>query len=217
MPTYANTLIRALRSLAFAGLTAAVFAVQPHGARAEIAATAEALQDISIGSADAPVVMHEYSSLTCPHCAAFHRDTLPQIKKEYVDTGKVRIVFHDFPLDNLALGAMMIVRCSGPERNVDFFNMLYDTQTDWARAERPRAALETLSRFFGMSGEDVTACLSNQELMNAIISQRDTASGMYGIESTPTFIVDGETIPGNLPFDDFKAVLDKALAARGAN
>lgn len=213
MPTFMNFFSG---STTFGVLCAAVLAFTNAPAHAEMVSTEDAMTEMSMGAADAPVVMHEYSSLTCPHCAAFHKDTLGQIKKEYVDTGKVRVVFHDFPLGNLALGAMMIVRCSGPDRNIDFFNMLYDTQSDWAQAENPRAALETLSRFYGMTGDDVTACLSDTELMNAIVANRDTASAMHGIDSTPTFLIEGQKIPGNLPFDDFKDILDKALAAKGA-
>lgn len=221
MPTVSKASVSKVwpRTVLFLTLVALVaagaWAVMPMTTRAEPAATAQAMSEMSIGSPDAPVVMHEYSSLTCPHCADFHKDTLPAIKKDYVDTGKVRIVFHDFPLGNLALGAMMIVRCAGPERNIDFFNMLYDTQTDWARAENPHAALVTLSRFYGLSADDVDACLGNTELMTAIQAAQQDAVNAYGIDSTPTFIIDGQKIAGGLPYGDFQKVLDKALAAHG--
>jgi protein-disulfide isomerase len=183
---------------------------------AEVASTDVAMSEMSIGSQDAPVVLHEYSSLTCPHCAAFHADTLPLIKKEYVDTGKVRIVYHDFPLDNTALSAMMIVRCSGPERNVDFFNMLYETQNDWSRASNPLGALVALARFYGMDGTDVQSCLGNQGIIDAIMAARANATDVFSIQSTPTFILDGNKIEGAQSFDAFKDHLDKALAAKGA-
>lgn len=213
MSTYANQ-FRGLALTAF--VFAALCAFAPATARAEVATTEAAMSEMSLGSKDAPVVLNEYSSLTCPHCASFHTDTLPIIKKEYIDTGKVRIVYHDFPLDNLALAALMIVRCSGPEQNIDFFNMLYDTQPDWSRAESPRAALVALARFYGMDINDVNTCLSNEALMNTIVEQRTQASDLHGIQSTPTFILDGKKIEGSLSFDDFKDVLDKALAAKGA-
>ena len=213
MPTYANT----FRGFALlAAIIGAIFAFAPSAARAEIATGAAAMAEMSLGSADAPVVLHEYSSLTCPHCARFHIDALPAIKKEYIDTGKVRIVFHDFPLDNLALGALMIVRCSGPDRNIDFFNMLYDTQADWSRASNPRAALIALARFYGMNGTDVNACLADQTLMNTIVAERTRMSDLHGIQSTPTFMLEGEKIEGALAFDVFKEKIDKALAAKGA-
>lgn len=217
MPTYANT----LRGFAlFAAIVSmgggALLGLSPAPAQAEVASTNVALSEMSIGKADAPVVLHEYSSLTCPHCAAFHADTLPAIKKEYVDTGKVRIVFHDFPLDNLALAALMIVRCSGPERNIDFFNMLYETQADWSRATNPRGALVALARFYGMDGADVNTCLTNETMMNAIVEARTSATDLYKIESTPSFILDGNLIVGAQSFDAFKEKLDQALAAKGA-
>ena len=194
----------------------ALFALSPATARAEVASADVAMSEMSLGSADAPVVLHEYSSLTCPHCARFHSDTLPAIKKEYVDTGKVRIVFHDFPLDNLALAAQMIVRCSGAERNIDFFNMLFDTQPDWSRASNPRAALVALARFYGLDAVDVNTCLTDEKLMNAIIADRTNASDLYDIQSTPTFILNGKKIEGALAFGEFKTEIDKALAAKGA-
>lgn len=213
MPTYANQ----FRGFALMAIVIGALGVfTPAMARAEVASTDAAMSEMSMGSADAPVVLHEYSSLTCPHCASFHADSLPGIKKEYVDTGKVRIVFHDFPLDNLALAALMIVRCSGPEQNLDFFNMLYDTQPDWSRAENPRAALVALARFYGMDINDVNSCLSNEGLMNTIVEKRTQASDLHGIQSTPTFLLEGKKIEGALSFDDFKDELDKALAAKGA-
>lgn len=213
MPTYAN------KFRGFALLTAvfgALFAFTSTHAQAEVASDEAAMSEMSLGSADAPVVLHEYSSLTCPHCARFHADTLPEIKKEYVDTGKVRIVFHDFPLDNLALAAQMIVRCSGTERNIDFFNMLYSTQPDWSRASNPRAALVALARFYGLDGNDVNTCLTNETLMNTIVEARTKASDLYDIQSTPSFILEGKKIEGALAFSAFKEELDKALAAKGA-
>lgn len=217
MPTYASKFrgFALMVAIAFIG-GGALFTLTPADARAEAASTEAALGELSLGSADAPVVLHEYSSLTCPHCASFHADTLPAIKKAYVDTGKVRIVFHDFPLDNLALAALVIARCSGPERNVDFFNMLYDTQADWSRASNPRAALVALARFYGLDGNDVTTCLGNQALINAIVANRDKASDLYAIQSTPSFVLEGEKIEGALGFDVFKDKIDRALAAKGA-
>lgn len=212
MPTYTNK----FRGFALIAAVVGLFSLSPVNARAEVASTKVAMSEMSLGSADAPVVLHEYSSLTCPHCARFHADTLPAIKKEYVDTGKVRIVFHDFPLDNVALAAQMIVRCSGTERNVDFFNMLYDTQADWSRASNPRGALVALARFYGMDGNDVNTCLTNQALMNAIVASRTNASDLYNIQSTPTFVLDGQKIEGALAFDAFKDKIDRALAAKGA-
>jgi len=191
--------------------------IAPGSAHAEVASVKDALSEMSIGSPDAPVTLHEYSSLTCPHCAHFHTDALPDIKKNYVDTGKVRVVFHDFPLDNLALAASMIARCAGPKRSFELFDRLYHSQDTWARAEKPRAALVAIARFSGLTVEDVDQCLSSEELAQGIQSASQNAQDMYSINSTPTFILDGKKIQGALSYDDFKDVLDKALSAKGAN
>lgn len=198
-------------------LVAALFVAAPTPASAQMVSTKEALSEMSIGSPDAPVTLHEYSSLTCGHCANFHTETLPLIKKNYVDTGKVRIVFHDFPLEPNALAAVALARCAGPERNVDFFDMLYQTQSNWYNATNRLAALTALARFYGLSAEDVNACLNNGELIQAIQNNRDRDSDTFGIQSTPSFILEGKKIVGALTYDDFKDELDKALAAKGAN
>lgn len=212
MPTFVKTSRLAFIAIAFAGV---LCAFAPLSARAQMASSAQAMGEMSIGKADAPVTLNEYSSLTCPHCARFHTKTLPQIKKDYVDTGKVRIVFNDFPLDGLATGALVIARCSGPERFPDFFDMLYQTQADWSRAEKPLGSLIALARFYGLSGEDVTACLNDQNLVSFVQANRDRASSLYGITSTPSFMLEGEKIEGALSYDEFKDKLDKALAAKG--
>lgn len=221
MPTFA-TKVQVLKTTARAGLAAfallaAAPLIVPSPAHAQMATPQQALAEMSIGSADAPVTLHEYSSLTCPHCANFHTGALVDIKKNYVDTGKVRVVFHDFPLDNLALAGVALARCAGPGRNVEFFDMLYQTQTDWARSEQPIGALTALARFYGLSADDVTACLSSEELIRTIQTNRDNDSAAFGIQSTPSFMLEGKKIEGALSYDDFKDLLDKALAAKGVN
>jgi len=186
-------------------------------AQAKMVSFDEAKNEMSIGKIDAPVTLHEYASLTCGHCAKFHNTTLPEIKKEYVDTGKVRIVFHDFPLDNLAKGAVMIARCAGPERFADFTSILFETQHNWRDSNNPLASLKALVQFYGVSADEVTTCLTNQGLLDFVQTNRDTASAKHGINSTPTFIVNGKKIEGAQPFDVFKKALDKALEKTPAN
>ena len=187
-------------------------ALIPTTASAQMAGIEQAKGDITLGNADAPVTLHEYSSLTCPHCAAFHKDTLPLIKKEYIDTGKVRMVFHDFPLDGLAMGATMIARCSG-DRAYDFTDMLFQTQANWRDSENPLASLIALARFYGLSGDDVKSCVGNQDLLKYVEGKRDAAGAQHKIQSTPSFVLNGKLIEGSQPFDNFKEALDKALAA----
>ena len=174
----------------------------------------EALAEKSMGMADAPVTMVEHSSLTCPHCAAFHKETLPQIKKAYIDTGKVRLVFQDFPLGTLALAASMLARCSGDQRYFGMLEVLFRSQETWARSDNPLAALERVVRFGGLSKADVGECLNNEGLMNAIQQRAAAAQDTLGINSTPTFVVDGKVVAGALSFAEFQKILDEAIARK---
>ena len=171
----------------------------------------EAKMEMAIGDKDAPVTMVEYSSLGCPHCAAFHKDTLPRIKKEYIDTGKVRLVYRDFPLGTPALAAAMIARCAGPKKFFGFIEILFLSQAQWAKSRTPLDALSKVARFGGMSQADVDACLRYQPLLEYIRQGALVAQETYKINSTPSFVVGTTVISGNQPFEEFKKVLDKAL------
>ena len=183
----------------------------PWPAAAGIVAIEDAMSEMALGRADAPVTMIEFSSLGCPHCAAFHRDTLPRIKKEYIDTGKLRLVYQDFPLGTPALAASMIARCSGPRKFFGFIEILFRSQAQWARSKNPLEALTQVSRFAGMTEADVDACLKYQPLLESIRKGAETAQKNHQVNSTPTFLIGGETISGAQPFDTFKKAIDKAL------
>ena len=174
----------------------------------------EAMSEKSIGDPNAPVTMIEYSSLTCSHCADFHIDTLPKIKKEYIDTGKVRMVFWDFPLGNLALAATMIARCSGHDNYIPMTSALYLSQKSWAQSDAPFDAIAGIARLSGMNIADIENCLNDQSLLAAIQAKAKEAENLLGVESTPTFFIDGKIVPGNLPYKNFKILLDKALARK---
>ena len=178
------------------------------------ASLSEAMAEKSIGSPSAPVTMIEYSSLTCSHCAAFHTSTLPSIKKDYIDTGKVRMVFWDFPLGNLAMAATMIARCSGQDNYVAMRTALFLSQETWARSDAPFDAIAGIARLSGMSVDDLENCLDDRELLKALEAKAKDASENLGVESTPTFFIEGTMVPGNLPYEDFKDLLDKALAKK---
>ena len=171
----------------------------------------EAKMEMAIGDKDAPVTMVEYSSLGCPLCAAFHKDTLPRIKKEYIDTGKVRLVYRDFPLGTPALAAAMIARCAGPKKFFGFIEILFLSQAQWAKSRPPLDALSKVARFGGLSQADVDACLKYQPLLEFIRQDALVAQETYKINSTPYFVVGTTVISGNQPFEEFKKVLDKAL------
>ncbi|MBE0533630.1 MAG: DsbA family protein [Rhodospirillales bacterium] len=171
------------------------------------------LPEMALGAADAPVTIYEYSSLTCGHCANFHRQTLPEIKKAYMDAGKVRLVFHDFPLDNLAYAAALLPHCAGPQRYFGFLEVLFRTQETWAGSKDPLNELKKVARLGGMSANDFDACLGNQPLFAAIRDRAAADGKAYAIEATPTFRIGDQTIVGGQPFDAFKKIIDEALKA----
>lgn len=187
------------------------------GGRPALAANAaldQAMGEMALGRADAPVVVQEWASLTCPHCATFHRDTLPQIRKDYVETGKVRFVYNDFPLDNLAMAGAMLARCSGPQRYFGMIEVLFRAQERWSRSKNPRDDLERVARLGGMSPTEVDACLNDGALLKALQERARAAQEKHGISSTPSFVVEGEVYAGALSYAEFKDILDKALAGK---
>jgi protein-disulfide isomerase len=173
------------------------------------------LEDRSLGADDAPVTMIEYSSLTCPHCAEFHTTTLPKIKEQYVEPGKVRLVYRDFPLDPLAAAAAMLPHCVEPDRYFGLLEGLFRSQSAWARSQEPAKELERLSRFAGLSPADFQACINNKDLLQAIQQRAEAARREYNITSTPTFIIDGRKIVGATAFEEFQKVIEQQLEARG--
>ena len=174
---------------------------------------AEAVRgEIVLGDGNAPVTIIEYSSLTCPHCASFHRETLPGIKERYIDTGEARLVFRDYPLDQAAVMAAVLARCAGKERFFGFVDVLFRSQKTWARASDPREALERIGRLGGLSQSDMDACFADGELESSIYASRVDAAKEYDIRSTPTFIINGEMVVGAQPFERFAAVIDRILS-----
>jgi len=164
-----------------------------------------------LGKADAPVTIVEYASMTCPHCAHFHNTVLPTIKKEYIETGKVRLVYRDFPLDQVALRAAMMARCAGKDRFFGFVDAIFGNQSRWARDTNPVAALARIGLLGGMNQAEFDACMKNQAVADAILSQRLEADKEYHVNSTPTIIVGREKYDGGLPVEQMRAVLDRQL------
>lgn len=178
---------------------------------ARIAPLEEAMSEMSMGKANAPVTMIEYSSLACPHCAAFHRDTLPKIKTEYIDTGKVRLIYRDFPLGTPALAASMVARCAGRDKFFGFLEILFRSQAQWSRSSNPLEGLSQVARFGGMSKADVKSCLKAQSLLEKIQAVAAQAQETMQVNSTPTFFIGKERISGAQPFEKFKNVIERAL------
>jgi protein-disulfide isomerase len=169
--------------------------------------------EMSIGAADAPVTMVEYASLTCPHCATFHTSVLPQIKAEFVDTGKVRLVYRDVYFDRPGLWAAMIARCAGPDRFFGVLDLLYRDQANWSRAEDVQGvtqALFAIGRQAGMTDADMQACLQDAEFAQALVESYQENANADGIDSTPSFMIDGRKV-GNMSYADFETALNEAL------
>nr|WP_246499997.1 DsbA family protein [Azospirillum soli] len=188
-------------------------ATSPAPAPAQTAAVTDPLADRVLGNPNAPVTILDYSSMTCPHCAAFHTETLPKIKEKYIDTGKVKLVFRDFPFDQAALRASMLARCAPAERYYPLLDVLFKAQGQWSRAADPAKALSQYGKLAGMSQETIDACMANQALADGILNIRMTGQNQHRIESTPTFILnDGAaTINGNQPFEVFAQAIDKLV------
>lgn len=173
------------------------------------------LADRVLGKAEAPVTITEYSSFTCSHCAQFSVDTFPKIKSEYIDTGKVRFVFRDFPLNSPSLAAAVVARCLPPERYFGFVEMLFRDQKEWAQHADMKGVLDDLkvrAQLAGLAEADFQACLKNADLIKGLQERAAEAEKKHQINSTPTFLVNGKTLAGALPFADFKTAIDAALA-----
>ena len=177
----------------------------------EIADTLDAMQEKVLGSSDAPVTVIEYASLTCPHCGHFHNGILPDIKKEFVDSGKVRFIYRDFPLDHFALRAAMLARCNSHRDYFAFLDVLYKDQQRWITAQDPLVALLRLARLAGINGEDFKQCVGNKGLEDAILQQRLQAAKKYRLQATPAFIINEELYTGELTFDGIKSAIEEQL------
>jgi protein-disulfide isomerase len=167
--------------------------------------------DRILGNPEAPITIIEYSSLTCPHCASFHRNTLPQLRDSWLKDGRARLVFRDYPLDRVALTAAVLAHClEGDKRYFGFIDVLFQQQKSWARSSDPVSALRKLSRLAGMDSETFDQCLADQAKIDRILEKVQDAQNKYEIQSTPTFIVNGEKFPGDRSFEDFEKILGDA-------
>ncbi len=171
-------------------------------------------EDHVLGKPDAPVTIIEYGSLTCPHCAEFQRTTLPKLKAAWIDTGKAKLVFRDFPLDNLALRAAMLAQCAPADKYYSYVDTLFLDQATWERARDPKAALGKIAKLGGMTDAQFDACMADEGLMKRIVAGETQAQKEYGVDSTPTFFVNGAKMNPNgaQPFEVFDKVLTEAMA-----
>jgi protein-disulfide isomerase len=173
----------------------------------------DALPEMSMGNDKAPVTVIEYASMTCPHCAHFQETTFPELKKRYIDTGKVRYIFREFPLDSLAAAAFMLARCAGKDDSDKYFALidtLFRQQRQWA-IEKPIPPLLAIAKQAGFTEQAFNACLANQQVLDGIESIRKRAVDTFKVQSTPTFFINGTSHPGALTIDDMAKVIDPYL------
>jgi protein-disulfide isomerase len=193
-----------------ATLSAAVVLFLAAGAYAAPPSAEEALKDRVLGDPNAPIEIVEYSSMTCPHCRNFHVDVLPELKKNYIDTGKAKLIFRDFPFDQAALMASILARCAPPSRYFQFIDVLFQNQEKWSRDANPAMALARIGKLGGVSEADFKACTANKELVDGILQVRLTANKEYNVKSTPTFVINGNKIVvGSQPYAVFDDLLKK--------
>jgi len=191
-------------------------AASPSGASVPVPAEGM-MGERAIGRADAPVVVREFFSLTCSHCATFHRDTMPRVKKELVETGRVRFVFHDFPLDQIALTAAVVARHLPAASYEPFVGALLASQERWAfaRGVNTTDELAKMAALAGMGRAQFDAAVADQSLRSEILKARDESGRIWSIDSTPSFVFDGpgaknQKAAGARPFDDFARLVQQA-------
>jgi protein-disulfide isomerase len=159
------------------------------------------------GQADAPVTIVEYASMTCPHCSHFHETTYPEMKKKYIDTGKVRFIFREFPLDPLAAAAAMLARCAGKDKFFPLVDAFFAQQKDWV-VQKPLQPMFAIAKQAGFTQQSFDECLANQQLLTNLEEQRTRATQKFNVNSTPTFFINGKTVRGALTPEE----LDKQVA-----
>jgi protein-disulfide isomerase len=173
----------------------------------------QSLPDMALGPANASVTITEYASMTCPHCAAFNDNVFPKIKSEYIDSGKVRYVFREFPLDIKAAAGSMLARCIAKDDAGKYFaviDMLFKQQNDWVM----KNTTETLTRIgkqAGLSQQAVEDCLKDQTLLDKIAADQKFANEVLKVNSTPTFFINGEVIRGETSFEEFDKKIKSLL------
>lgn len=166
--------------------------------------------DIVLGSDKAPVTIIEYASMTCPHCAHFSTDTFPELQKRYIDTGKVRYIFREFPLDPLSAAGFMLARCAGKDKFMPVVETLFAKQLDWM-VQKPIEPLRAIAKQFGFTEQSFDQCLANQHVLDGIQEVRDRAAEKLGVNSTPTFFVNGQKLTGDQSIDALAKVIDPYL------
>ena len=170
--------------------------------------------DVALGSDTAPVTIIEYASMTCPHCAHFSETTFPELKKRYIDTGKVRFIFREFPFDPVAAAGFMLARCAGKDHYMAVIETLFAKQGEWAVDQaHARGPLQNIAKQLGFTDETFKACLTNQKVLDDIEAVRNRAVQKLGVNSTPTFFINGKKLTGDVPIETLAKEIDPYLKA----
>ena len=181
--------------------------------RAQVEGAGVEIPDMVLGDENAPIEMIEYASFTCPHCARFHADVYPQLKADYIDTGKVKFIYREVYFDRFGLWGSMIARCAGPDKFFPFANVLYEEQREWAGSGDPAVVIENLrkmAKLAGMTDETLDACMSDAEMAQSLVGWYQANAERDDVSSTPTFIIGGEKY-SNMAYEEMKTVLDEKL------
>jgi protein-disulfide isomerase len=210
---------RALTALSLAGLAGLALFSPLRPIRTTMAQNATdiakpvSLPDMALGPADAAVTITEYASMTCPHCAAFNADVFPKIKAKYIDTGKIRYIFREFPLDIKAAAGAMLSRCIAKNDSARYFavtDLLFKTQNDWV-TKNTTESLVRVGRQAGLSQDQVETCLNDRALLDKIAADQKYASEVLKVDSTPTFFINGEKIKGEASIEEFEKRINPLL------
>jgi protein-disulfide isomerase len=205
-PGSSNVASSSIETVVVGGSTAAASSPESRTAATQVAQTDQPTigpDEHVLGKTDAPVTIIEYASMTCPHCAHFSAETMPRIKSEFIDKGLVRFVFRPFPLDGLAARASLLAQCATGDGYFNMIDVLFRSQKDWSNAGDPLAALKQIGRTAGITDADVERCMADQAALDRIIEGIKEAQAKFGVDSTPSFIVNG-TKYTNMPFDDYQ-------------
>ena len=169
------------------------------------------LQDMVLGEPDAPVTIIEYASLTCPHCAAFHKQVYPEIKSEYIDTGKAKLIFREFPFDSIATAGSMLARCAEPKHYFGFIDVMFEQQSEWLSLGSPMEGIQEIARQGGFSNEQFQECITDTDVLEGIRWIQERGANEFGVESTPTFFINGVKVVGARPFEVLQPIIEEQL------
>ena len=169
------------------------------------------LPEMIVGEPDAPVTIIEYASMTCPHCARFHIDVYPAIKEKYIDTGKAKLYFREFPFDPAAAAAFMLARCAPEDRYFSLIDVLFEKQATWKQQGKVVDELFQIAKLAGFTQESFNECLKNQELLDNVLAVQKKAAEDYEVNATPTFFINGTKYSGNMSAEAMGEVIESLL------